>query len=139
MIDILYDQTPRVAAWVFSQLPHSDDATAYSAIGLARRGEIVGGVVYNSYTGCDIDMTAVISRSVLWRPQFVIPMFRYPFIQLKCRRVSARVATRNKRSLAVLLHLGFKPDGYLRDALPDDDIILLGMLASECRWLERIQ
>lgn len=139
MRHLVYDQPLRVAQWVFSRLPHSDDATAYSAIGLESDGEIIVGVVYNSFTGADIDMTVAAKQGVLWRTRWIVPMFRYPFLQLGCRRVSARCASRNHKSASVLLHLGFKPEGYLRDALPDDDMLLFGMTRNECRWLETLQ
>lgn len=138
----VYDQPQRVSQWVYSRLPHADDATAFSAIGIEDGGQLIAGVVYNSYTGFDIDMSAAIEPTiphVLWRPQWLAPLFRYPFVQLHCRRVSAGAASRNRASIATILHLGFKPEGCKRDALPYDDLLLFGMKKSECRFLENIQ
>lgn len=136
---LIFDQPARVAQWVYSRLPHTDDATAFCAIGLESAGELVAGVVYNSYTGFDIDMSAATEPHLLWRPQWLVPIFRYPFVQLRCRRVSAGAASRNRASIAVLLHLGFKPEGCKREALPDDDLLLFGMKRDECRYLENMQ
>jgi hypothetical protein len=133
---LIFDQPERVSQWVFERLPYSDDATAYAAIGIEDAdGELILGALYNSFTGFDIDMT-VASSGVLWRYKWIIPLFRYPFVQLGCRRVSARCASRNHKSKAALLHLGFVLEGQLRDALPDDDVLLFGMTRAECRWLE---
>jgi hypothetical protein len=139
MRNLIYDQPNRVAQWVFDRLPHSDDATAYSAIGLEHDGELIVGVLFNSFTRFDIDMTVAAKPGVLWRRKWVVPMFRYPFVQLGCQRVSARCASLNHKSASVLLHLGFKPEGCLRKALPDDDLLLFGMTREECRWLEFLQ
>jgi hypothetical protein len=135
---LIYDQPDRVSQWVYSRLPYSDDATAFCAIGLEHAGELVAGVVYNSYTGFDIDMSAATVPHLLWRPHWLVPIFRYPFAQLRCRRVSAGAASRNRASIAVLLHLGFKPEGCKRNALPDDDLLLFGMKREECRYLENM-
>ena len=47
------------------------------------------------------------------------------------------VPAKNKAALRFDLHLGFKQEGIIRNALPDDDIILLGMLKSECIYLPK--
>jgi RimJ/RimL family protein N-acetyltransferase len=45
------------------------------------------------------------------------------------------VASRNEAALKLDEHLGFKREGYLRQMLPDDDVVLMGMIREDCRWL----
>ena len=68
---------------------------------------------------------------------FLRVAFRYPFWQLGCRRVTGYVPASNADALRFDLHLGFVQEGRMREALPDgEDVIVLGMLRNECRWLE---
>ena len=65
----------------------------------------------------------------------MIAAFMHPFVQWKLRRVTGLVPAKNTKALRFDLHLGFVREGYLRNALPDDDIIVLGMLREECIYL----
>ena len=51
------------------------------------------------------------------------------------RRVTALVPAKNTAALRFDLHLGFKQEGVVRHALPDDDIIILGLLREDCRFI----
>ncbi|WP_369674540.1 hypothetical protein, partial [Enterococcus faecium] len=50
-----------------------------------------------------------------------------PFVQWNLRRVTGLVPAKNADALRFDLHLGFEREGYLKHALPDDDLIVLGM------------
>jgi RimJ/RimL family protein N-acetyltransferase len=67
---------------------------------------------------------------------FLGEVFRYPFEQLRVQRVTGLVPARNEQAARFDEHLGFKLEGRVRQILPDgDDVLVYGMLKSECRFL----
>jgi len=108
----------------------------YSALGLTSSGQLVAGVIYNHYAGPTIcaHIGAVPGKKWLTR-SFLRAMFDYPFNQLKVRRITGLVPKRNRAARKFDEHLGFKLEGCMRHALPDDDMLVYGMLREECRWL----
>jgi RimJ/RimL family protein N-acetyltransferase len=117
-------------------LPYERDD--YAALGICNpSGELIGGVVYDHFTGYDIAMHVAAVRGSMWmRPHIISQIFGFPFNQLKCRRVTGYVSARNSHTIKFDLGLGFQVEGRLRDATPEGDMIILGMTRNECRWLE---
>lgn len=110
----------------------------YTAIGLEKDGDIVAGVVFNIKSGASILMHVASDGSKHWMtPAYLAGCFRYPFIQEKCRRITGLVRADNHEAQTFNEHLGFKREGQLRAACSDGtDIIVYGMLKSECRFIE---
>lgn len=135
---VIEGKDDEVAEWVSAHIEGTLNLgqSPYSAIGaMDSLGNIVGGVVYNNFTRQDIHMHVAGVGNWLTR-RMLGECFRYPFIQLGCRRVTGTVGARNDAALAFDEKLGFKYEGTLRCHLPDDeDLIILGMLREECRWL----
>ncbi len=128
--------TDEVTRWVAERADEPTGWFNHQAMGSVRDGRIIAGVVFDRYTGVDIMMHyAAESGSLAGKPDFISGVFRYPFVQLECRRVTAMVAWKNHKSRKVVRHLGFKEEGVLRDAKPDDDLVVYGMLREECRYL----
>jgi len=120
-----------------ARIPHVDDWGRYTAIGLERGGQIIAATIYNHYTGPNV-MTSIVGepgRRWLTR-QYLGAIFRYPFLQLGVRRITALVATRNSDSRRFVEHLGFTVEGLMRHAAVDDDLLVYGMLRQDCRFLE---
>lgn len=140
MRQLVLNEPERVASWVYERIPHANDCTPYSTIGLEEDGRIIAAVVFNSYNGFDIDVTLAAEQGRLWgRPQWVRAVFAYVFEQLPCRRCTLHVATDNEASQAVAEHLGFTREGERRDALPGGHgLIVYGMRRSECRFLRSV-
>lgn len=135
---IILNERDRLAAWAQARIPHVPSWGEWcEAIGLERDGELCAVVVYNFLSECDIAMhiAAIPGRRWLSR-EFLRVTFRYPFVQLNLRRVTGYVPEKNVDALRFDLHLGFKREGLMRCALPDDNVVVLGMLRNECRWLE---
>lgn len=135
---IILDERDRLAAWAQARIAHVPSWGEWcEAIGLERDGELAAVVVYNLYSDCDIAMhvAAVPGRRWMTR-EFLRVVFRYPFRQLGVRRVTGYVPEKNTDALRFDLHLGFVREGLMRNALPDDNIIILGMLRDECRFLD---
>ena len=124
-----------VAKWVGERLAILDWGSC-TAIGVERSGELIAGVVYNRYSWPDICMhVAAVEKSGWLTKRNLAVFFGYPFNQLNCKRVTALVPSKNAHALQFDLKLGFQYEGFLRDGMPDDDLIVLGMLKKDCKWL----
>ncbi len=136
---ILANHDEMVAKWVSEQMPIFEfGSSPYTAIGLTNSaGMLLAGVVYQNYTKGDIHMHVAAREGKRWLSKaFLGEGFRYPFEQLKCRRVTGLVPAKNLEAQRFDEHLGFTQEGRIRRILPDgDDLIIYGMLREECRWL----
>jgi RimJ/RimL family protein N-acetyltransferase len=137
---VIHGQNDRVIDWV-GKLVDEDDFGPAVAIGLEENGELIAGVVYNMYTKVSISMHVAAVPGKRWiTRQFLYHCFAYPFIQLECKRVTGLVREDNLEAQKFDEHLGFVREGLVREACEDGaNMILYGMLRSECRWLERIK
>lgn len=136
---IVWDQPERVMQFV-AERTGEDAYRDYTAIGLEHAGELVAGVVYALYTGRggSVLMHVASDGTRQWMSRsYLAACFRYPFVQLGCRRVTGLVRADNPEAQRFDEHLGFRREGLLRQGATDGiDMILYGMLASECRFLE---
>lgn len=106
-------------------------------IGVERNGELVGGVLYDSYSTNNIFMHVAGTDGMQWASKsFVKAAFGYPFHQLKCKRVSGWVEASNIKARQLDEHLGFKPEAVLEGAARDGgDVIIYRMWREECRFI----
>jgi RimJ/RimL family protein N-acetyltransferase len=126
-----------LGAWSSERIAHFNPSEQpFTAIGLERDGEIIAATIYNYYSGASIAMSfaAIPGRRWLTR-EYLHAIFRYPFVQLGVRRVTGYVATRNFASVRFAYKLGGKLEGVMRKALPDDDLLVFGLLREECKWI----
>lgn len=133
---ILWDARDRVGDWVRQRIPEIGPSWGewYQAIGLEDDGKLIAGVVYNLYSGADIAMH-VAGEGRWLRREFTHAAFGYPFHQLKTRRVTSYTGSRNEKSIKLQMGLGFEYEGRMRHALPDDDVLIFGLLKEHCRYL----
>jgi RimJ/RimL family protein N-acetyltransferase len=134
----IYDQEDRIIPWVGSRIDEDDFGEKPVALGLEENGELIAGVVFNWYTGPSICMHVAAEPGKRWLTRdFLFRVFAYPFLQLKCSRVTGLVRTDNLAAQRFDEHLGFVREGVIRKGATDGtDFILYGMLKEECRWLE---
>lgn len=134
---IVWNEPERVMHWVAARTDE-DAYHLYTAIGLEHDGELVAGVVYTNKAGANILMHVASDGSRHWMtPAYLAACFRYPFIQEGCQRITGLVRADNLEAQRFDEHLGFKREGQLRAACTDGtDLIVYGMLKSECRFIE---
>lgn len=126
---------PLVSAFVAERLGYGTTFTACATIGMQRRGELIGGVVYDAYTGANCNMHVASNGSRHWMSkEFLFAAFNYPFQQLGLKRVTAPVERTNRDALRFDYHLGFEDEAVLKDAATSGDLLLLVMWSSKCRW-----
>ena len=124
-----------LAHWAGSRLGISDWGNCTS-IGVARNFEVLAVAVFNNYRWPNIEISFVTSSRRWATPKAVRAIMAYPFIQLRCKRITSTTEASNQRARAFLCRLGFREEGYHADALTTGDAVTYGLLACEAaRWL----
>jgi len=139
MREVIYNQSERVCRWVGERVNEEDFGPGAVGIGLVKDNELIAGVVFNRYTLTDIYMhVAITNEGGGLTRKFITCCFTYPFIQLGVNRVTGLVRSDNLPAQRFDEHLGFKREGLIRQACEDGtDLIVYGMLRSECRWIAK--
>ncbi len=98
------------------------------------QNEFVCVVVMTNFSLRNVDLNVVIDKKKV-KPKETIVMFNgifgYLFDKLNLARVTGLVPGKNGASLRVAEHFGFKLEGVMRKAFPDDDLHVYGFLAEE--------
>lgn len=104
-------------------------------IARSKRGRLLGGCVYQNYTGRSISIHIAsfdprwISRDLLWL------CFHYPFVQLGCEYIFGQVPAHNLKALAFDLKIGFKEVARIEGVFPEGDLVVVRQHRDECRYL----
>jgi RimJ/RimL family protein N-acetyltransferase len=108
-VKLLYGCDAKVAEWAGKQL-NTPFVPPFVAIGVVDDlNAIVGAVIFNDYTGCNIEFTAVGRHA--WTREIMQAIYAYPFHQLGVLRVTARTQRSNARVRRILPKLGFVFEG----------------------------
>lgn len=133
---IIYNETERLLDWAAA---HYTDAAVDGdthAMGREVDGELVAVTLYNNFTQVNCNMHVVSDGKGRWlNREFLAHAFAYPFIQLGLNRVTAMVPAKNTAALTLDLRLGFQMEGRMPEAMPGDDVVILGMLKRKCIWI----
>ena len=129
---------PGLRGYLESKLKTTLTADAIFLGRLKDDGSIWGVVGYDNFSqwDCEIFMAGEpgwVSMS------FMKATFAYPFTQLGLERVTGRIDANDKKALDIDMRFGFKVEGRLRNALGNRDIIIVGMLRHECKWIQHGQ
>lgn len=63
----------------------------------------------------------------------IIEVLSYPFVQLRCHRITALVEKKNTVARKMVQRLGFVEEGKLRKAGPKGDMFVYGLLSDELK------
>lgn len=119
----------RVPAFV-SALVGKRFVPPFTAMGVERDGEVVGGVVFNVFEGADLHVT-VAGRG--FNRGFLADVGAYVFQQLGCERMT--VLTEQPRIVRIAERLGGQLEGLLRNHFgPGRDGFLVGILREEYKY-----
>jgi RimJ/RimL family protein N-acetyltransferase len=137
-VNLVFGADQFIAHWVAQRVREFNPMhEKYTCIGVADDVRLIAGMVYHQYRGHDLVMTFA-SDSPKWANKGNLgAFFRYPFGQLGCKRVTTFAARKNKRSRKLIEGVGFKLEGVMRKGNGDQDAMIYGMLAEECKWIER--
>lgn len=105
-------------------------------IGLERDGDLIAGVIFEGYNPFNIFMHVAAVPGARWLTRdYLRACFRYPFVQLGCKRVTGWVEESNMAARRFDEHLGFREEARLRCAARDGgDVILYVLWREECRY-----
>jgi RimJ/RimL family protein N-acetyltransferase len=139
MRKVIGNQDEYVAQWVAKRIPVFEfGSTPYSAIGLMNEaGVMLAGVIYQNFTHRDIQVHIAAVEGKRWMSKHWLgEVFRYPFEQLGVHRITALIPESNSVSESFTKRMGFSFEGSIREILAgDEDLLIYGMLRSECRFL----
>ena len=132
MYRIVINENERCCAFMRARVPHCL-AQAETCIGLELRGKLIAVALYCNQTKFDIEMHTAIDGRVT--RAWIIAAFSYPFLQLELPRVSTSVNRGNMQSGRLATKLGFRVEGCKRMGWDGQDLLQLGMLREECRFI----
>lgn len=102
----------------------------YTAVGIEQAGEIIGGVVFNHFTGADVHLT-VAGRG--WTKGFLADVGQYVFGKLGCERMT--LVTEQPRVVRQAERLGGKVEGLMRNHFGKDRPgFIVGILKDDYPW-----
>jgi hypothetical protein len=136
---ILIGADALVAEMVKSRIPHMRGQAwgPYTALGVVRRGKLVGGVVYHGYRGFDVQISAAFDDVGWALPGTLRALCVYPFLDLKVQRVSVLTGRKNRKARKLLCDLGFRLVGVARRGLDGaEDAFIFEILKENCKWLK---
>ena len=132
---LVYDRQEELLNWAALRLGlgfHSDAC----GIGWEDDEGIRAVVVYDRHSSVDCCMHIASDGSRRWMTkQFLYAAFAHPFIQWGYRRITGLVAEENTAALKFDSHIGFKHEGVIRNGTPNGNLIVLGLLREECRFI----
>lgn len=93
-----------------------------------------GGVVYTNYNGANVFASIALAGPINRR--FLYAIFYNPFVAWGLKHITCAIEESNARSIRLCHHLGFSERGRLPEsAINGEDVIIMGMLKRDCRWL----
>ena len=134
MIQLLLNRDDYVSAWLQSKIPGISFHDC-KAIGIIKNQKLIAGVVYHNLRDGQIEASIAVTDKNWANKTILYALFAYPFKQCNCHRILVTVRDNNNKSIKLAKRLGFKHEGKLRQMFPPHDAVLLGMLRSECKWL----
>lgn len=129
----------RVVDWVAGVNNHyAKYGPGAIGIGVERDGRIVGGAVFNDYTGANINIHFASDGKKTWvTREFLWFVFYYAFEQARVKRVSGFIWESNTASVEFARRIGGEIEARLIDAADDGDVLLFKMTKDKCKWLRR--
>lgn len=132
---LIFGANRNLARWAGERLGIPDFGPC-STIGVVKNNSLAAVLVYNNYRPPNIEMSLATSTPYWASREVLGAIFRYPFVQLGCKRVTAVMAEGNVKGRAFVVRLGFTLEGFHPDMLPTGAAISYGMLrAHAARWI----
>lgn len=133
---LVFGADAAVMQWVAARTPWIDGFGQATAIGVAREGKLIAGLVYYNYRKTNIEICLAADDPSWCRKGVLGALYRYPFVQLGLRRITAIIPASNEQSLRLTRGVGFAEEGRHPGLFPNGETgISFGMLRENCRWL----
>lgn len=113
-------------SWARERLPIEYGAAA--PVGICRDEALVAVCIYYDLRGDTDVRVSFVADTPRWATRQTIRyLICHAFWNLPVRRLTAIAEKRNARSRKLIEGVGFKREGTMRDAFPDDDAVIYGM------------
>jgi len=119
--------------WAKARIEGANWGPWYECIGQEIDGKIISVAVFTDYTGTNICIHLAGEKGWM-TTEFFDAIFAYPFLQLKVNRLTAQIGAKRKKLIRFYRWFGFREEGLLREALKDDDMVIMGCLASDRKY-----
>lgn len=127
---------PEDIAWAAERIGIPRFRPDAKGIAQLRDEKLVAVVVFDTFSACDCNMHIASDGSKRWMTrELLMESFWYPFVTAGLRRVTGVVPAKNQEAIDFDLKMGFEFEGRCRDALPDDDVVILGMRRAACPFI----
>lgn len=114
---------PEVVEWAAKRTNDRGSWGQAVGIGQERGGRLEAAAIYNGWNGADLCIHLVIDGR-LTRASVTECLWRYPFEQVKARRLSAYIAAANTRCRKLAEHAGFEWEATLKGAHRTGDLMI---------------
>lgn len=132
---LIYGEEHKLLPWAQERVGVTFRRDAYT-IGLEKGGELAAVVVFDGFSDVDANIHIASDGSARWMNKaLLLATFNYAFVQLGLRRLTGLVPADNEQALKFDEHLGFVREGYHPHASKTGDIVSLGMLRENCRFI----
>lgn len=134
---IVIEQDPKYLIWANDVLGVTFDPSSSTWISrINENGQITAVAVYNMGTTYNVEMSVAsdLTGKCVTR-EFLEAAYKYPFNQLRLRRVTAIVKDGDERTLKIARKLGHIEEARLKNWFGEKDGIVMRMLKEECKWL----
>ncbi len=136
--ELVFGQEEWVNRWVGSRGVGEAFPQSYTAIGWAREGELVGGLVFHTANRHNCWANIALAPGVPFR-RLLHAGLVYAFGQLALRRLTFSVSSSNLPSIKFVKALGADHEATLREAGSDrEDILLFALFPESCPQWSRI-
>jgi RimJ/RimL family protein N-acetyltransferase len=132
---LVLNQNERVAEYLIKKKA-GNEFTNFQSIGFEKNGELVGGVIYDSYEA-GYRCTISAAGEVGWLTRRTLSyIFDYPFNQLKVKVMTATAFSGNKASCRVLEGIGFKEKARIPECSANGDLVIYAIYREDCIYLK---
>lgn len=105
-------------------------------LGVECEGRLAAVVVFDRFTKTDCEISVASDGSANWLDRRVmVRIAAYPFVQLKLDRVTAFVEAENAHARRFVCRLGFVHEGMKRHPDSLKQVMMFGLLRSDCAWV----
>ena len=113
---LIFDDKERVGSWVAERVRYMAPMGGYYAMGAELNGELVSGVIIQSWTDHNAIGHLAVSKPTKLLSELFDNTVVYVFGQLKLKRLTVFVDADNEKSLKLTSHLGFVDEARLEAA-----------------------
>ena len=101
-----------------------------------RFDNLIGGVIYQNYTGSSIEMHVAVFKHIMGLKDMFWCSFHMPFNKIGVNKIFAPVRQSNRKGIAFVTGMGFTPEAVLTDRFPNgESLIYYSMTKNKCKYL----